>query len=148
MVLGADIKKQADYISTTRSELNLRLKEVNELARLREEANLAAPKTVILGELFLKRDELFVFPNVLRPIASDNGLGFSFNFRSEEPGEGDEPGRATFVSVVQGQFVGVRQFIEALEGLDYLANLTSFDIIAEGSGRYAATLNGEIFFRD
>lgn len=146
--LGRDIKNQADYTSATRSELNLRLKEINELARLREEAKLAEPKEASLKGLFPKRDELFTFSDDLQSLADDNNLGLAFNFGSEERGESGQPGRAEFTATVQGSYGGILKFIQGLEGMNYLANLVSFDIIAEGSGRYNATLKGEIFFSD
>ncbi|HEY4498239.1 MAG TPA: hypothetical protein VJA63_01220 [Candidatus Paceibacterota bacterium] len=148
VVLARDIKSQADYTTATRSELKLRLKEINELARLREEAKLAEPKLASLRGFFPKRDELFTFSDDLQSLARDNNLGLSFNFGSEEKGESGESGRAEFTSVVQGSYPGILKFIEGLEEIDYLANLVSFDIIAEGSNSYNATLKGEIFFSD
>ncbi|MBI2010682.1 MAG: hypothetical protein HYS89_00365, partial [Candidatus Colwellbacteria bacterium] len=125
-----------------------RLREINELSRLREEAKLAEPRLASLRDFFPKRDELFTFSDDLQSLASSNNLGLSFSFGGEEKGESGKPGRADFTGTVQGGYPGILEFIQGLEELDYLANLVSFDIIAEGNNRYNATLKGEIFFSD
>jgi len=142
--LGKDISQKAGYIAATRNNLNVRLRQLNDLARLREEAKVAEPNLIKLQTLTPTRDKTFSLPRRLEELARANNLGFSFAFGSENP-PADNLGSINFNMTVEGSYQNILSFIRTIETGPYFMKISSFDIIRQESG-FRALLGGSVFY--
>lgn len=139
--VGKDIRATTDQVLATRREVQSTIRQLSDLARLREEARIAEPRREVLEDALPRRDELFSFPDEIQALAAENDVSVSFAFGAEEAGS------IGFSVNAFGPYGAVTRFINALEEEYLFINLSSFDIIASGNA-YQGSVTGSIFFID
>lgn len=139
--LGWDINNRAEVIRKQRQELVNRSEELSLFAKLQSQSNEADPYLNILGNVLPVRDQLFDFPKEMERLASQEGIGFGFNFGSETPSGPSAAGRIGFTITTGGSLVKIFKFIKAMEDSRFLIGFKSFDFIGS-----SLNISGEVLF--
>jgi len=138
--VGVEVRSIAEDVSKNRVESDMRLSQLGELGRLKQEAEVAAKKTEILNSVLPDKDGLFSFPAQIESIAKDIGVEARFSFGVE--GE-DNIGYAL---VGQGGYSEVVDLLKAIETEIPFITVSSLDIIETGK-EYNMNINGNVFFQ-
>ena len=142
ILVGLDTKSVATEVISSKEEVNKRIKQVNELAELREEAKAASAYLPILEGSLPEKDSLFSFPDKIRSLASQNGVNVNFSFGSEGP---DSIG---YNMLINGTYAEVVAFLRVIEDIIPYASISSIDVASEGTGsRYTIKIGGNLFFK-
>ena len=144
LFVNRDIKTQALAIKTAKSDLKTRVQQLNDLARLREEANLAQPNLARLESAVPSRDGLFSVRRDIEGLAGRNNLAVSFDFGNENPKAG-ALGSINFELRLQGGDFGIRSFINQIESGYPFVKITALDMVREEND-FIATVKGQISF--
>lgn len=139
--VGKDIKSTTAQVLLTRREISATIRQLSDLARLRDEARRAEPKFAVLRNALPRRDELFSFPENIYALAEQNDVAASFTFGNEEED------RIAFSLSANGTYDAVVRFIGVVEREYPFIDLSGFDII-RSEGGYLAQMQGNIFFVD
>ena len=140
IVVGADTKKIAGDVISTRSELKTEIEQINKLAQLRDEAKLAEPKFVTLENILPKRDDLFSFPAQIEELATSHGLPSKFSFGNESEGSIQYS-----ILVENGTFEKIFRFVKAIEEDRPFMSISRFGMVL-GEVGYNGTIDGILFF--
>lgn len=139
VIVGIDTRNVATEVIDTRVEINTRVKQSGEIARLREEAERAAPKKAILENVIPKKDELFTFPNQIAQIGSSQDLIANFTFGSESEGQ------INYSLIARGNYEDIAEFARKLKNDIPFMSISSFDLVL-GAGEYNMNFAGKVFF--
>lgn len=141
--LGGDIKNTATKINSTKEDLDIKLMQLSDLARLREDVKLANARLPILQDVLPNKDELLSFPNRLNNIAGQNEVDINFEFGNEQENNID------FNLIIEGDYGAISKFIEEIELTMPFINFSNLDLVQIGtSDTYRSTLKGIIFFSE
>ena len=141
LYLGNDIKGTAGEIVETRRDINTRQEQLNDLARLREEARAAAPRLEILEDALPERDELISLPDKLDSVAGEHDVLLRFSFG------GDTEEGISFQMTLEGSYANIVAFLGELEGEFFYIVPEEVDVILRDN-RYIATLKGQVYFNE
>ncbi len=142
-----DINKQSSYVNLTKSDLKTRVRQLDSLVRLREEAKLAEPELPKLEQALPKKDELFVFRRQLDDLARQNNLTLGFNFGEEKAGDLKGLKSINFDMTLHGDKDNILSFIKKIESGITFIKLKSFDMIRQENG-FSASLKGEVLYNE
>ncbi|MBI2012993.1 MAG: type 4a pilus biogenesis protein PilO [Candidatus Colwellbacteria bacterium] len=145
-LVGRDIQAQASNIKSAKDGLKTRVQQLNDLARLREEAKLAEPNLAKLKQAVPQRDELFSVRRELEQLAGNNNLAASFTFGSENPKEGSL-GSINFEFKIQGGEYEVGSFINQVESRYPFVRINSLDMVRQ-ENKFSSALRGKILFNE
>ena len=140
-IVGVDTKNIAERVIETKTEINIQIKQSEEISLLREEAAKAEDKQRVLENALPKKDELFSFPKEVTAIGTKEAVETNFSFGNE----GD--GSIGYNLAVKGSYINVTNFIRILENDIPFMNISSFNLVF-GGGEYSANLSGNVFFND
>lgn len=144
-LIGSAISAKADYIYSTRNELNARLNSINQLSQLKSVAAEVAPYVARLNQALPKKDALISMRQDLENIARQNNLSYGFKFVGEDAKIEEGLRSQKFQLSVQGQYQNIMNFIRAIERTTYFISLADIDLTASQGG-YGSTMNGQVFF--
>ncbi|MBI2594659.1 MAG: type 4a pilus biogenesis protein PilO [Candidatus Colwellbacteria bacterium] len=144
-LVSRDVQTQAIRIKAAKSDLTTRTQQLNDLARLREEAKQAQPSLAKLEAAIPDRDNLFSVRQELGQAASRNNLAFNFSFGNENLKE-NNLGSINFEMKLTGGDFNIRSFIDEVE-LNYpFVRIVSLDMIRQEKD-FGATVKGQILFK-
>ncbi len=146
LLIGADMERRTDALAGLRRELAERASAVQDLARLRNEANQAVPYARALEELLPKPEELVGFPRTVRALATAADVTVSnVSLGAEVAATDREPGSIEAQFTVAGPF---ENFIAFLKSLEERAGFISFSSIdAPFTNRVNAAMRAKVFSR-
>ncbi|MBI2012958.1 MAG: hypothetical protein HYS88_00685 [Candidatus Colwellbacteria bacterium] len=139
-----DIQTQVTSIESAKSDLKTRVQQLNDLARLREEAKTAEPYLTKLQAAIPTRDGLFPVRRELEQIASRNSLAFNFSFGNENPKE-NNLGNINFETKLTGGDFNIRSFINEVESNYPFVRINTLDMVRQ-ENNFSAVLRGNILF--
>ena len=143
-LVGRDIQTKASGIKTAKSDLKTRVQQLNDLARLREEAREAQPNLMKLEAAIPNRDELFSVRRELEQLAVRNNLATAFTFGGENPGENNLE-NINFELKLQGGDFNIRSFVNEVERNYPFVKIMSLDMIRQEND-FSAVVKGQISF--
>ncbi len=149
--LASDIENKSNLIFLKRSDIASRLREIRDFSRLKESATVAEPLKNKLDKVLPKRDYLFTLPREFEKIASQEHLGFKFNFAEESKPNPNQPSQIKFLMTLQGKYKDVLNFLSDIENGPYFVNFTNLDMLRIGedlNASFNVTINGEILFNE
>lgn len=152
-VLGAGIlffrwlieKRVAEAVAL-RTEIQTTTKNFDALARLNGDRDKAKTYEATLQQLFPEKDQVLLFRNELKEIATARGLTSTIDITGEKLRTGSEPGKVGFVMTLTGSFENITAFVDDVFQKRYFVVFQSFGFVRQEGG-YKATVNGEIFTR-
>lgn len=145
-LVSRDVQTRATSIKATKSDLKTRVQQLNDLARLREEAKTARPDLVKLEAAIPKKDELFSVRSELEKLAGRNNLTENFSFGSEGPKE-KGLGSISFELKLQGGDFSIRSFVDEVESSYPFVRITALDMVRQEND-FSATITGQILFNE
>ena len=145
-LVGRDVQTQAGNIKSAKDGLKTRVQQLNDLARLREEAKLAEPNLAKLKQTVPQRDELFSVRRELEQLAGNNNLAASFTFSSENPKENNLES-INFELKIQGGEYEVGSFINQVESRYPFVRISSLDMVRQ-ENKFSSALRGKILFNE
>lgn len=145
-LVSRDVQTQATNIKTAKSDLKTKAQQLNDLARLREEAKKAQPNLVKLEAAIPDRDELFSVRKELEQLAGSNKLVVNFTFGNEGPKE-NNLGNINYELKLQGGDSGIRSFVDEVESSYPFVRITALDMVRRETD-FNATLKGQILFNE
>ncbi len=140
-----DISTTQASITKARTERTENLKIKNNLEELVKEEKIADNYFSPLKNALPQKNELFVFQNEIRQIASSQGLTADLRFIGEE--EGGSVGKASFNLEVYGDYNRIMTFIKDLESSRYFINFGNFEINTQSGTSYQAKISGKVFYK-
>jgi Tfp pilus assembly protein PilO len=141
--LGRDMKNTAEEIGSTKTDLAIKLAQLGDLARLREDVRIANAKLPILQGALPTKDNLLGLPNRLSNVAVNDGVSINFQFGTEQEGNID------FNLTVEGTYDAMVKFIGDVELTMPFINFSSIDLVQIGmTDTYRSTLGGILFFSE
>lgn len=145
-LISRDIQTQATNIKSAKSDLKTRTQQLDDLARLREEARQAEPDLAKLETTIPNRDSLFSLRRELEQVAGSNNLTVSFAFGGENAQE-NNLGSINFEVRLGGGDFNIRSFINEIE-LNYpFVKITTLDMVRQ-ENNFNATVKGQILFKE
>lgn len=145
-LISRDVGIQALNIKSAKNDLKTRSQQLNDLARLREEAKLARPDLVKLEEAIPVRDELFSVRREMEQLAGSYSLAVNFAFGNENPKENSLASINFDIKLVGGDF-NIRSFINKIESEHPFIKITSLDMVRQ-ENNFSANLKGRILFKE
>jgi len=141
--LGWNLDKQTQKIKKQHQDLADRSAEISLLVQLQNQSSQADVDLGILENVLPSQDQLFDFPKELESLAKQMGIGFGFNWFSnqETVASLSRSGRLGFALAVQGSWPKILGFIKSLEASRFLINFQSFDFSNSG-----ADIKAEVLF--
>ena len=146
-LVSRDVQTQALNIKTAKSDLKTRNQQLNDLARLRGQAQEAQPNLVKLEAAIPDRDELFSLRKELEQLAGSNKLVVNFTFGSEGPKGDNNLGSINFDIKLQGSDLNIRGFINEIESGYPFVRITTLDMVRREAD-FNATVKGQILFKE
>jgi len=145
-LVSRDVQTQASSIKSAKSDLETRIQQLNDLARLREEAKIAEPNLAKLEATVPNKDELFSVRRELEQLANNSNLAISFAFGNENLKE-DNLGSINFELKLQGGDFSIRNFVDEVESSYPFIKITTLDMVRQ-ENNFSATLKGNILFNE
>jgi len=145
-VFGAMIYRRVGEINSMRSEIQLRLTEVDILARLTSGYAAARPYLDALKNILPAKDELIVLDRDLEALAKEVGVGFGFSFRGETLSSQSGAGAIQFDLLLQGDFFKLLEYLDRVNKLTYYIKFPGVQLTS-GPGGYVMSLSGILFTR-
>ena len=140
ILIGLDTRDIAAEVIESKKEVNVKIRQMNKLAQLREEAKTADSYSPRLEGALPNKDELFSFPDEIRAMASENGVNANFAFGSEGADS------IEYNLSVQGTYSELVNFIKALEDKIFFISISGMDIVSQENG-YVLNIKGNLFFK-
>lgn len=145
LLVSRDVQTVSTSIKTAKSDLKTRVQQLNDLARLREEAKQAEPNLAKLEAVIPDRDELFSVRRELEQLAGKNNLAINFAFGNENPKE-NNLGNINFELKLQGGDFSIRSFVGEIESSYPFVRITALDMVRQDND-FSATVKGQILFK-
>lgn len=145
-LVSQDVQTRATNIKTAKSDLKTRVQQLNDLARLREEAKTARPDLVKLEAAIPNKDELFSVRSELEQLAGRNNLTENFSFGSEGQQE-KGLGSISFELKLRGGDFSIRSFVDEVELSYPFVRITALDMVRQEND-FSATITGQILFNE
>lgn len=145
-LVSRDVQTQASSIKSVKSDLKTRIQQLNDLAKLREEARTAEPNLAKLEAAVPDKDELFSTRRELEQLAGRNNLTVSFSFGSEGQKE-NGLGNVNFELKLQGGDFSIRSFVDEVESSYPFVKINALDMVRQEND-FSATLKGNILFNE
>lgn len=145
-LVSRDVQTQALSIKSAKNDLETRIQQLNDLARLKEEARTAGPDLAKLEAAVPDQDELFSVRRELEQLAGRNNLTVSFFFGSEGQKE-NGLGSINFELKLQGGDFGIRSFVDEVESSYPFVKITALDMVRQEND-FSATVRGQILFNE
>ncbi len=145
-LITRDVQTQALNIKSAKSDLETRIQQLNDLARLREEVKLAQPSVAKLEATVPGRDNLFSVRRDLEQLAGRNNLAVSFVFGSENLKE-KGLGSVNFELKLQGGDFSIRSFIKEVESNYSFVKIAALDMVRQEND-FSASVKGQILFNE
>jgi len=139
VVVGLDSKRVASEVIKTRTGINTRTKQAQNVAQLKEEAVKAGEKQEILEGILPKKDQLFYFSDEIAAIGAQNTVEASFSFGSESGNQ------IEYNLTGVGDFGNIIDFVKVLEDDVSFINISTFNLGFK-DGKHSISLNGNVFF--
>lgn len=146
LLVSRDVQTQATNIKASKSDLRTRSQQLNDLARLREEAKLAEPSSAKLESAIPTRDELLSLRRELERAAVSNFLSVNFTFGNEGPKE-NSLGNINFDIKLQGSDFGIRSFVDEIESSYPFVRIGALDMVRQEKS-FSGDIRGKILFRE
>src|SRR3989344_8290602 len=147
LYLGSDISRKADFISENQSKVLKASNDIGLLTKLKEQEKVADAAFFKLNNALPRRDALFSVSRDIGDMAKNRGLTFGSKFGEEVAPTKNKPGYIRVEMNTSGSYADIVSFIRDIESSSYFINLTSFDIVRQGS-TFSALLNGQVSFSD
>jgi len=141
VVIAIDTKNLAEDVVDTRNEVDLRVKQSDDIARLKEEAEQAVERRGALGNVLPQRDELFSFSSEIEELAAEDSVQVNFDFGSEGQNQ------IAYNLSASGGYSEIINFLDTIENDVPFMNLRTFNLSSE-SGQFTIDLNGSVFFNE
>lgn len=146
LVVGADITRRVTHIQEIKTGTAVKEKAATALTTLQDQSAKADPHLGFLHNILPLHDQLINFPRDLRAIAIRNNADLEVSFGTEQSGDTEKPGFATFQGSLRASLEDFRNFLRDVERSKYFVNFATFDISGD-RGNYTIRLSGEVFFR-
>lgn len=143
-LVSRDAQTEASNIRTTKSDLKTRIQQLNDLARLREEAKTARPNLAKLEAAIPNKDELFSVRRDLEQLAGKNNLAANFTFGGEGQKE-NGLGIINFELKLQGGDFSIRSFVDEIESSYPFVRVATLDMVRQ-ENNFSAIMKGQILF--
>jgi len=145
VLLRMDISNRVQNIRNIRADISLALGASDATALLKSDAALASPFVSIVENLLPAQNELVVFANDVKGIASQYKVSADVRFRGESAKAGDSLLMTSVAIDAQGEFSQIMSFINALNHSKYFLKITSADIIRASGENVRVNLSGAVF---
>lgn len=145
-LVSRDVQTQALSIESAKSDLEGRIQQLDDLARLREEARTAGPNLARLEATVPNQDELFSVRRELEQLAGRNNLTASFFFGSEGQKE-NGLGSINFELKLQGGDFSIRSFVNEVESSYPFVKVAALDMVRQEND-FSAAVKGQILFNE
>lgn len=143
-LVSRDAQTEASHIRAAKNDLRTRIQQLNDLARLREEAKTARPDLAKLEAAIPNKDELFSVRRDLEQLAGKNNLATNFAFGSEGQEE-NSLGNINFELKLQGGDFSIRSFVDEIESSYPFVRIATLDMVRQ-ENNFSAVMKGQILF--
>ncbi|KKU14909.1 hypothetical protein A3A20_00195 [Candidatus Wolfebacteria bacterium RIFCSPLOWO2_01_FULL_45_19] len=140
------INNRVETVIESRDRILLYSSNLENLAVLRSETELASAYREVLATVLPDRSRLFEFMQDVSDFASEHGVDVSLNITGETIGTETSAGNISFNMIARGRSEDIFSFLNSVNDSGYIVNFGLFELISAATTAEARTA-GVLFIR-